>query len=273
MKKTITPCILLTVSFLLISCSSDNEIPNPENLYNRLQDENLPMVPAPDSGAVELPGFPESIKSYRNGRLYYWAKYYYRSDGNLMNVHYSHPQSSYEIFTDTYYYNNEGKMIKLEGQDVYTFYWNDQRIVEADKYNGMWSGRSKIFYDYNTEGQIIQKTENNIDFSDREKTLYSYSEGGNLKSIEQFGDYSQSGVFEKYLVTVFDGYKGDKNLFLEILIIPGHLLQNQFPSSKDVKDFTESGYDTYETYTYIYDSEGRVIEKISGSNKVVYQYY
>lgn len=263
----------MTVFLLLISCSSDSETPLPKTVYDKLQDENLPMEPAPDSDAVELPGFPKSIKNYRNGRLYYWAMYYYRSDGNLLNVHYSHPQTSYEIFTDTYHYDNEGKMIKLDGHDVYTFYWNDQRIVEADKYNGMWIGRSKIFYEYNNEGQITKKTENNIDFFDKDKSVYSYSEDGNLKSIEQFGDYSQSGVFEKYFVTHFDGYNGDKNLFLEIAIIPGQLLQHQFPSSKVVEDFTKSGYDINETYDYKRDSEGRVVEKNYGSNKVVYQYY
>lgn len=273
MRTIILLYLFLTVSIIFLSCSSDNEIFDPETVNKDLQEENLPMEPAPDNGAVELPGFPKSIKKYQNGRLHFWVKYYYRADGNLLNVHYSYPQSSYEIFTDTYHYNTEGKMVKLDGHDSYTFYWHEQQIVEADRYNAMWTGRSKIFYEYNTEGQLIQKTEKNLDFFEREKTIYTYLEDGNLKTIEQFGDYTQSGVYELYFVTNFDGYKGDKNLFLEFTIIPGQTVQHQFPSSMNFKHLTELGDDRNENYNYKYDSEGRVVEKIYGSNKVVYQYY
>lgn len=261
MKTIITHFLFLTVSLIFISCSSDNEILDPET------------VNTPDIDALELPGFPKSIKKFQNGNLHYWAQYYYSPDGNLLKVNYTYPESGPEIFANTYHYNTEGKLMKLEGHDVYNFHWNKNRIFEADKYNGMWSGRSKIFYEYNPEGQLIQKTENNLDFSYSEKIIYSYFEDGNLKTIEQYGDYNESGVFKLYSVTNFDGYNEDENLFLEFEIIPGQIVQHQFPSSMNYKHLTESGYDYNETYNYKYDTKGRVIEKIFGSNKIVYQYY
>ncbi len=273
MKTIQSQLLFLTVSLIFISCSSDNEILDLETVIKIPQDNDIPMESSPEIGAVEIQGAPKSLKKYQNGNLYYWAQYYYRFDGNLIKVNYSHPEAGPEIYTDTYQYNTEGKLTKLIGHDVYNFYWEKDRIIEADKYNGMWNGRSKISYTYNPEGQLIQKTENNLDFSYHEKTIYSYFKDGNLKTIEQFGDYNQSGVFELYFITNFEGYTGDENLFLELEIIPGQIVQHLFPSFMNFKHLTESGYDISETYNYKYDTEGRVIEKIFGSSKVVYQYY
>ena len=273
MKTIITHFLFLTVSLLFINCSSDNEIFDPDTVTPNSQDRDIPTELLHDNGAIEIPGFPKNIKKYENGNLYYWAQYYYRPDGNLLKVNYSYPESSAEIFADIYHYNTEGKLIKLDGHNVYNFNWDKERIVEADRYNRMWSGRSKILYEYNAKGQLIQKTENNLDFFYSEKIIYSYFEDGNLKTIEQYGDDSGSEVFKLYFVTNFEGYNEDRNLFLELEIIPGHIVQHQFPSSMIYKHLTETGYDREETYTYAYDTKGRVIEKIFGSNKVVYQYY
>ncbi|MCM8568583.1 hypothetical protein NE848_04285 [Gramella jeungdoensis] len=273
MKTIITFILLLAVSLNLTGCSSDDEILVPVIAKEDSQDDDVPAEPLPNFEAVEIPGFPKSIHYYFNGNLYYWLKYYYRSDGNLLKVNYGHPEHSSEIFTDTYHYNTEGKLIKLEGHDVYNFHWDEDRIVGADKYNALWFGRSKIFYEYNSEGQIIQKTENNLDFFEREKIIYTYFEDGNLMKIEQYGDYHESGVFTLYFVTSFVGYKDDSNEFLEFVIIPGQRVQRHFPASMEFKHLTESGYDRYETYRYNYDAEGRVVEKIFGDYKVVYEYY
>lgn len=262
----------MTVSIFFTSCSSEDESLDFKIIKENQQDENIP-VESPNSGPVEIPGFPKRIKKYQNDSLKYWAQYFYKSDGNLLKINYSYPESGTERFTDSYLYNSEGKLIKLNGHDEYTFYWDNDRIVAADKYNGMWYGNSKIFYDYNSKGQLIQKTENNIDFSFSDRTIYSYFEDGNIKTIEQYGDSNGSGDFTLYLVTSFDNYKGDRNLFLEFTIIPGHSVQNQFPGSMSFKHLISSGYDSYETYEYVYDSEGRVVEKLYGKNKIVYEYY
>lgn len=270
--KTIQPNYLFLTAFLMfISCSTDNEIS--ETVRTDSQERNLPNEPLSDVETLESKGFSQRIKKYQNDIEHYRAQYYYRSDGNLQIVEYSYPQSGSQIFTNTYHYDTEGKLIKLDGHDVYNFYWDKNRIVEADKYNGMWYGRSKILYTYNPEGQIIQRTENNLDFGFSEKIIYSYFKDGNLKTIEQYGDYYESGVWILYFVTNFEGYNEDKNLFLELEIIPGQIAQHQFPSSMSYKHLTSSDYDIYETYQYKYDTEGRVIEKISGSNKVIYEYY
>lgn len=79
MKTIITHFLFLTVSLIFLSCSSDNEILDPEIVNTNSQERNLPMEPLP-VGALELPGFPKSIKKYQNGSLYYRAQYYYRLD-------------------------------------------------------------------------------------------------------------------------------------------------------------------------------------------------
>lgn len=273
MKTIQTQYFLLTVFLILISCSHDSEVLDEETSIKIPQEKAIPPESSPLVGAIGTPGFPKSLKKYQNGNLYYWAQYNYRTDGNIGAVQYSHPESGPEIFTDTYYYNTEGKLLRLEGHDVYNFHWDKNRIVEADKYNAMWHGRSKIFYTYNPEGQIIQRTENNLDFGFKEKIIYSYFEDGHLKTIEQYGDYNESGIWTLYFVTNFEGYEEDKNLFLELEIIPGQIAQHQFPSSMSYKHLTAPDYDLYEAYQYKYDTDGRVSEKVSGSNKVVYQYH
>lgn len=261
----------MTVSLIFTNCSGDDEIP--ETLGSNSENRNLPQPTSADNTALEIPGFASRMEKYQYEDLQYWAQYYYRTDGNLHKVNYSYPEYSSEIFTDTYLYNSEGKLIKLDGHNVYDFYWENDLIVEADKYNSMWNGRSKIFYEYNPQGQIIQKTENNLDFFYSEKFRYSYFENGDLKMIEHFGDYYESGVFDLYFVTKFEGYNEDINLFLELEIIPGQIVQQHYPTSMDFKHLTESGYDSHETYQYQYDNYGRVIGKINGNNRTVYQYY
>ncbi len=258
---------------MFINCSGDDEITGPGSVYTNPQDNYMPTEPQADNSALEMPGFPKIIKKYQDGNLYYWAQYFYSPDGNLLKVNYSHPNSGSERFTDTYRYNTDGKLIGLDGHDVYSFYWDKEQIVKADKYNSVWYGRIKIFYNYNLEGQLIQKIENYIDFSFSDKTTYSYLEDGNLNTIEYYSQDEDSGVFQLYSVTNFDGYSNHSNMFLELEIIPGQIVQHYFPASMNVIHINESGNETYEIYDYKYDSDGRVIEKISGSNIVVYQYY
>jgi hypothetical protein len=269
--KTLPTNYLFLIAFLIIiSCSTDGEI---HEALNDAQDRNLPDEPFFDEKIIELKGLPKRIQKYENGNLHYRAQYFYRPDGALQRVEYSYPKSGSEIFTNTYYYDTEGKLIKLDGHDVYKFHWDKERIVEVDGYNGMWSGRSKISFTYNAKGQIIQRLDYNLDFFDRGKTIYSYFNDGNLKTIEQYGGTNENGAWILHFITNFDGYNQDKNLFLELEIIPGRNAQHQFPTSMSFKHITATGYDIEETYTYKYDSEGRVIQKISGSNKIIYQYY
>ena len=279
--RTIIPFILiLAFPSLFISCASDDEFPGrPEN-FNPVTDDYQPtnpgetlVDPKPPSGAYDLPGFPKTLKKYENGNLNFWANYYYSPDGNLMQVNYGYGNTSNEIFSNIYHYSGEGKLRKLEGHDVYDYYWEKDQIVEADRYNGMWSGRSKIYFQYNNEGQIVQRLEINIDFNYSEKIIYTYFEDGNLKSIEQYGDNNNSGRFIKYFVTTYSGYTKNKNLFIELEIIPGLAMLQDFPTAMDFKHLTETGYNQNETYEYKFDAEGRVIQRKFGNNKIDYQYY
>lgn len=274
MKTIITYLVFLAGSLIFINCSGDDEfpgtvIPNPNS-----EDIDIPVQEVPvNENAIEIKGFPRFIKKYQYGSLEYWAQYYYNPDGNVIQVIYGYAENDSGTHSDTYEYNAEGKLINLYGHDVYHFYWDNERIVAADKYNGMWNGHSRILYEYNTEGQLIQKTENYIDLQFIDRTTYSYFDDGNLKMIVQFYKDVDTDDFESYFVTTISGYTEDQNLFPELTIIPGQRVQSQFPASMDFKHLFSSDYDRHEIYRYEYDTEGRVVEKISSYSKVMYQYY
>ena len=293
MKPIITFLLVLTVSLILTSCSRDNvdsldlgienmdttQDTNPQNPdipKDKIpDDQDIPMVPLAEIGAVAIDGYPKTIKKFENGILNYWAQYYFRADGNIIKVNYGYPSSTSEIFSNNYLYDTEGKMVKLVGWDVFDFYWDNGRIVKVEAYNGAWYGRYDIFYNYNDQGQVIQKLEVYYGTTpiSSQKFTYSYLTDGNLKSIEQYGDYNESGTFKLYTETNFSDYIEPRNIFLELEIIPGQRELLQFPGSKDFKHYTSTGYDVHETYSYEYDTLGRVIEKSYGDNKIVYDYY
>lgn len=275
--KTISIYVLvLFVALMLSNCSTDTEIIEPVIENPKPQDDNnlaIPMESLANIGAVAIAGFPKEIKKFSNGSLYYWAQYYFRPDEKLLKVRYGYPSFESTIYADTYHYDNNGQLIKLIGHDDYDFYWNLGRIVEAHRYNGMWHGHSKIFYEYNTEGQTIQKLEINTDFNFQDKVHYSYYEDGNLKSIEEYSDYNQNGEFIRYKMTTFESYNNAVNLFPEVQIIPGQALQQYFPLAMEFKHFTAAGYGNYETYQYTFNAHGRVVEKRFGTNTTLYEYY
>ncbi|TVZ59725.1 hypothetical protein NA63_2261 [Flavobacteriaceae bacterium MAR_2010_105] len=280
MKTTRTFLTVLTACLILMNCSSDNdesisqpENENPPEIINPL-DIDIPMEPLATIGAVEIAGLPKMLKKISDGNLIFWAQYYYRPDGQLLKMKYRYinPEST-TIYADTYHYDSDGRLIKLDGHDSYDFYWDQGRIVKAHRYNGMWYGNSDIFYEYNNEGLPIEKLEINTDFNFKEKLHYTYFENGDLKSIVQYGDYDGSGVFINYMETNYTRYNGDINLFPELQIIPGKNGQKHFPSTMELIYTVATGYDLHETYTYKHDTFGRVIQKQSGSNKILYEYY
>ncbi|MFC4722177.1 hypothetical protein ACFO5O_07585 [Geojedonia litorea] len=270
----------LSISLILTNCSKD-DLPSEIETPN-VQDNNTsisvtpqtPMESLASIGAVAITGYPKKIIKFSNGRIDSWAHYYFRSDGNLLKVNYGYSSTS-SIFSNYYYYDNEGKIVRLEGWDEFDFYWENGRIIMVKGYNAAWHGRYDMFYDYNDQGQVIQKLVKYHDTTpiSLQKLNFTYFIDGNLKSIEDYGDYNESGVFELYTTTNFDNYITSRNLFMDLEIIPGQSELHQFPGSKEFKHFTSSGYDFYETYVYKYDSSGRVIERTNGNTKIVYEYY
>ena len=265
----------LSVSLFITSCSSDNEsfqsvteIPKPEEIFT-------PMESLTEIGAVAILGYPKTIKKFNNGILSYWAQYYFRPDGNILKVNYGHSSSTSEIFSNVYHYDAEGKLVKLVDWDVFDFYWDNGKIIKVEAYNGAWYGRYDLFYDYNDQGQIIQKLIVYYGTTpvSTQKLSYTYFNNGNIKSIEDYGDYNGTGVFELYSITNFSDYIEPRNLFLELEIIPGQSELNQFPGVMSIEYQQQTGFDFYSTYNYKYDTYGRVIEQLYGNNKIVYDYY
>ena len=276
MKTLTTFFASLFVALALTNCSSDNESFQPVTDNTKPQEDvQIPVETLSDFGAVAIDGYPKSIKKFENGILSFWAQYYFRPDGNLLKVNYGHSSTTSEVFSNNYLYDAKGKIVKIIGWDDFQFYWENDRIIKVEGYNAAWNGRYHMFYEYNDQGRIIQKSTKWLDFTPvgYDITNYIYFPDGNLKSIEYYGDYNESGTFVLYSKTNFSNYIESNNLFLELEIIPGQRELFQFPGAKDYKNLTESGYDFNETYSYKYDTNGRVIEKLYGNNKIVYEYY
>lgn len=278
MKTIKTFWLSLTIFLLLINCSSNHESINPEaeDLNSQdMNDTNIPMKSLVDLGAVAKAGYPKTIKKFENGILSYWAQYYFRPDGNILKVNYGYSSTTSEIFTYNYQYDAKGKIKKMIGWDVFDYYWENDKIIKVEGYNAAWYGRYAFFYNYNNQGQIIQKLEVYYNTTPifRQKLAYTYLNDGNLSSIELYVDSNGSDTFELYTKTNFSEYIDTRNLFLELEIIPGQIELLQFPGTKEFKHFKSSGYDIFEIYNYKYNTEGRVIEKLYGKNKIVYDYY
>ncbi len=274
MKTLTTLFISLLLVPVLTSCSSDNESFQPvtENPV-RQEDIQIPMESLTQIGAIAKEGYPKMIKKFENGILSYWAQYYYKPDGNLLKVNYSYPSSTSEIFSNVYQYNDEGKIVKMVGWDVFDYYWENGRIIKVEAYNGAWYGRYDIFYHYNDLGQIVQKLEvyYGTTPTSSQKFNYTYFSDGNLKSIEGYWDGNGSGTYQSYSETYFTGYIENRNLFLDLEIIPGQSELNQFPNSVAFRFGNDSFVDIF--YNYKFDTLGRVIEQRNGNNRLVYEYY
>ena len=274
MKTLTTLFISLLLVPVLTSCSSDNESFQPvtENPIPQ-EDIQIPMESLTQIGAIAKEGYPKMIKKFENGILSYWAQYYYKPDGNLLKVNYSYPSSTSEIFSNVYQYNDEGKIVKMVGWDVFDYYWENGRIIKVEAYNGAWYGRYDIFYNYNDLGQINQKLEvyYGTTPTSSQKFNYTYFNDGNLKSIEGYWDGNGSGIYQSYSETYFTGYIETRNLFLDLEIIPGQSELNQFPNSREFRFGNESF--TRINYIYKFDTLGRVIEQRNGNNRLVYEYY
>lgn len=280
--KNLNRFYLMMVLFLTIGCSHDNESFQPEadntnvqGNINTRENVQTPMEALAAIGAVAIEGNPRSVEKFENGKLVYWAQYYFRPDGNLLKVNYGHSSTTSEVFSNNYLYDAKGKIVQIVGWDVFDFYWENDRIIKVEGYNAAWNGRYHMFYEYNDQGRIIQKSTQWLDFTPvgYDITNYNYFPDGNLKSIEYYGDYNGSGTWTLYTTTNFSDYIETTNLFLELEIIPGQRELLQFPGTREFKHLESSGDDVFETYRYSYDQYGRVVEKVYGNHREVYDYY
>ena len=279
MKSGSILVFLIMVSLILANCSDDNDIYEYETSEVEPQ-EDEPSTSENDDLDI-FSGFPEAIEEYQDGDLVHREYYYYNADGNLHKVKYDIIHG-YEIIygydsetKDIYNYDNEGKLINFRSFDDLNinFHWDNGHIAEADVDTpGTFGyGRAKIYYTYDNKNRITESITHYQNGQDL-KTIYTYYEDGNVKSIEYYRNIEIGMNFEPFYSTTYDGYTEDQNLFFEVTIIPGQSIQQRFPTSVTTKHYDGSGPDTYESYEYEYDAAGRVIARISGSNKVVYLY-
>ncbi|MUP46092.1 hypothetical protein E0K83_10090 [Gramella sp. BOM4] len=277
--KTSTSLFLITVCSLMINCSSDDEllaVPTAETPTGgeKPQTEDpliIPFEPTAPTTAQEIPGYPKSIRKYHNGGLIYWAYYYFRSDGKLLQITYGYEDPPNEIFTNIYHYDSEGKLIKLEGHDVYDYHWENDRIVMVEAYNAMWFGHSRTTFQYDDKGQIIEVETLYLDFEAGYQVAYSYYDSGNLETIKHYGK-NDKDEYQISSRTSFAEYIDGENLFLDIEIIPGVLFSQQLPTLIDYQYYPFSEYNFIENYKYRFNN-GKLTERTSQNTKVVYEYY
>ena len=265
MKSSITFTLLCITALILTNCSDDNEIIVSE-------DQQEDTTNASDNHTDIFAGLPKSIEEYWDGSLINRETYYYTSEGNLHSVKYLF---GYYETEDKYYYDGNGNLIKFEQVEgsEYTFNWENGRITEADVSSRGSNGKSKIYYTYNSQGLLTASILYLFNQNEpAEKTVYTYFEDGNLRSMEQYISIEGSAYFELFCAITFDGYTQDPNLFFEFTIIPGKSVQHHFPTATKIKYPNDPDLDRYESYKYQYDSEGRVAARIAGNTKVVYVY-
>ncbi|TRZ42389.1 hypothetical protein D3A96_12065 [Robertkochia marina] len=278
----------LILSIVLCNCSiqDDDILANGQDQYPGDQweydeyptggeepSDSVPDQDSTDNNYPELKGYPKHLKQYQNGILEFEAIYYFRADGQIAKIKYGYPNASSGTFTDEFHYDAAGRLVKLEGWDVYNFYWTNGQITKASLYNAAWYGTINIYYEYNDKGQITARTDDYVDASFMSKYTYSYYEDGNLKTIEEHGKINNSGEMMKLTSKSFEGYTEYQNSFLEFVIIPGKIVQEHFPLKMEHKNFQSPSTDYSENYQYTYDTEGKVIAKETTGQKVVYEYY
>ena len=281
MKIKITPIVLLTVFLFLVSCSGDDDSPHPIQSMDPEVGNEAPEMPDQDPGVIAdfdeevvgIHGFPKGIEEYHDGNLVRREQYYFTPDGKLDKVVYHLPDYSSE---DNYFYDSEGRLINQKNDSwKYKFYWENGRIIKADIDNPIWYGSGKIYYAYDDEGLLISaKSQWDAGSDGNFKTVYTYFENRNLKSIEHYADSEGNENYSPFQITRFNSYTDANNLFYEVTIIPGQIVQQHFPVSKETEYLTALYSEIHtETYEYEFDIEGRVIAKIFGGIKIVYLYY
>lgn len=298
MKTNHTFILVFTGILLLMSCSSDNEFTEPVASEEDQQEGSIPSDSLTNNDTPEIPdeeattdpgadacevvdnkGIPMTLTRYRNDSLVYKAQYYYGHNGQIDRISF-YEYSESEIYEGSVKYIYEGeKLIKVENSGylngwVSTFYWRGGRIVKAEMKGGFYGAELVQQYKYDTAGRIIQKIslEQDSDNKTYIKYNYIYTGEGDLGSIDEYWKFSNSAEYKLIREIKYGGFCGNKNSFLEFQIIPWLSAQQRFPAYMEINQLSNNP-DTYETYQYIYDDEGRVTEKIWANEKVIYQYY
>ena len=267
MKTILTYFLILALALTTSNCDRQDDTSE----LNSGDPPNGPVI-EPVNNYAELKGYPKNMNKYINGILEIKSRYYYREDGQIGKITTGNPQSGTELSTDLFQYDNDGKLVSLESWDTYYFTWDGDHITEAMINNSAWYGLIKFYSKYNDQGQIVEEIQDWMDASSGDKKIYTYFEDGNLKSIEWYQDKG-NGEFSEYSKTSFSGYTTDKNLFPELVIIPGQVVQKYFPLRMEYTNYEIPDASYVENYQYTLDDEGRVITKEADSLKIVYEYY
>ena len=279
MKTLIKYGLYLVMGIAISNCSGDDDfIKSRFSLYPEVGNDSTDVYDDPgevedfDDDVVGIQGYAKGFEISQDGNPVYREQYYYDPVGKLLKVKYLHPGSSVD---SDFYYDGEGKLIN-QGNDSwnYKFYWENGRIIKADVNNPAWYGRGRVDYTYDDQG-LLTTSKTQFENSDWYwSTNYTYFEDGNIKAIEEYSSDVEKEELILYQATSFNGYTEAKNPFYEVTIIPGQIVQKNFPFSKKTIYPESPDYETYhESYEYEYDTDGRVTAKIFGNTKVVYLYY
>ena len=219
---------VLTAGFFLGGCSSNKHESKAKRKkvvkYTRLKQEDKEYRKAKKfkvkdrktfshfytrKGKISPRGFlVEEVKFDSVGNL--TAHIFYESDGSIDRKF-------------LYYYDDKGNQIKKESYD-----WRNtlryQKISEDDKYGNeifakelnVKTGKyNKIFFDYDTAGNLLQKIKYSPDDEVLQKVVFQYDKNGNVVYSAYFNEQGK-----KYSETRFK-YDSLGNKIEEMMIIPG----------------------------------------------------
>lgn len=200
-------------------------------------------------------------------------EYFYREDGKISKTNYT---SEWWFDKENFEYSNEGhiqKIISESGWSDRIFKWQEGKLISSEEFieNNKYA---YSLYEYDEDGNISKKSDYQLNqsqtsFIPTSLFEFSYHVDGNLhkKLIYEYNIIQEE--YEHLYTEIYDEYLDKLNLLPLNEIIPGISLHKNLPKSYRI----ENSEEVYHSFTYEYDSEGRVIKRILNEEIITFEYY
>jgi hypothetical protein len=220
-------------------------------------------------------------KGYENtsGNTIIKKLFEYDENGRIAKVHRESYNPYYSKGTDTYFYNEQGKLTRINiyaGKDIH-FTWQNGRIIKSETLvNDILNEYTEYEYDIqgNIAGTSTHHRQQDGSFTQGFTSIYFYFPDGNIYKSQTY--MPGSNPAEPILVSTrtYEGYMNRDNPFPMVEILPTVTAQTKLATSYRVE---ESGIDQVYTLSYQFRPDGlpekRIATSTRDSQTVVYHYY
>ncbi|GAA4320094.1 hypothetical protein GCM10023115_46920 [Pontixanthobacter gangjinensis] len=252
--------------------------------FRKMDDRNLYLGVRDD----ELNGMPKGMKiAYDYGEVIY--EYFYNSERKLLKIERQTP-SDWGPFKSVskYSYDQDGKLSTImTGYDYSdlepvfdqkTIYnWENDRILSTEFYI-LTEKQEQTFYTYDEKGNVITKESFSF-FGQSEKRIFyrsafTYNNNNELVKVhnteyyypnEWYPDEGETNTFITY-----DNYLEYSHTFPFNEIIPGVIFPKNLPGT--MKSEGDGLQTQIFNYTYEFDSEGKVTQRSTTDEFIVFEY-